>query len=580
MDDEVQSRLALNFANCFLEKAGQTTYQCKGNNEVFKKCMKTMDSNAFTAFSNFFTHTHNMCQFLMSQMWRENTAKTISTLSETSARAAEVTKQSLDMQDTLLANQAETLNYQKQIAANGSALSQALESSRANARALMEEFRASTDEQRTLIFSIFDRVSQLQSLVVSEVSWFYTVIFYSACLLLVYITTATKRTADARIPLIVLLTLNFVIERAICSFTLYGMENDGLGEGDESSWTIHLFDGTSYSVSDMPQIISSRIWFVRKLTCIVASIILSYFAYVFADYNVMNNKLLQDIQRQNLELRKSLDALQISHYQSASMSQSSLYTMGENQQTYSTIDVTDDTTKSIEIDENNSDSGDSTLSFNSTQTDRTWMVEADTAINNISSDDSFDEDSLYDESLLDTSELNKTFTIEDALNNLEKTGEAHVENVSSTTSMKIRRRSSRSPSVSKSTDSSVSTSSYTTPTRVRRRSCTPLISANSLAPLIENVESSSAPHNKSCYNLRDRKKIMSSYDRWDAYENPLLDSESPNSFGKLVKKMARITEKNSRRVRDVVLKEKELQAAMSPTTKNKTISSLAYSDDD
>ena len=101
------------------------------------------------------------------------------------------------------------LNYQKQIAANGSALSQALESSRANARALMEEFRASTDEQRALIFSIFDRVGQLQSLVVSEVSWFYTVIFYAGCLLLVYITTATKRTADARIPLIVLLTLNF-----------------------------------------------------------------------------------------------------------------------------------------------------------------------------------------------------------------------------------------------------------------------------------------------------------------------------------------------------------------------------------
>ena len=91
----------------------------------------------------------------MSQIWREEQAKTISQLSETSARAVEVTKESLDLQDTLLANQAETLTYQKQIAANGSALSQALESSRANARALMEEFRASTDEQRALIFSIF-----------------------------------------------------------------------------------------------------------------------------------------------------------------------------------------------------------------------------------------------------------------------------------------------------------------------------------------------------------------------------------------------------------------------------------------
>ena len=76
----MQSRLALDFANCFLDKAGQRTYPCTGNNDEFKKCMKEMDSNAFTAFSNFFTHTHNMCQFLMSQMWRENTAKTISIL--------------------------------------------------------------------------------------------------------------------------------------------------------------------------------------------------------------------------------------------------------------------------------------------------------------------------------------------------------------------------------------------------------------------------------------------------------------------------------------------------------------------
>ena len=538
--------------------------------------MKDMDSNAFTAFSNFFTHTHNMCQFLMSQMWRENTAKTISTLSETSARAAEVTKQSLDMQDTLLANQAETLLYQKQIAANGSALSQALESSRANARALMEEFRASTDEQRTLIFSIFDRVSQLQSLVVSEVSWFYTVIFYSACLLLVYITTATKRTADARIPLIVLLTLNFVIERAICSLTLYGVEN---GENDDSIWTINLFDGSSFHISDMPQIISTRIWFARKLTCVVATIILSYFAYVFEDYNVMNNKLLQDIQRQNFELRKSLDALQISHYQNSSLtSQPNLYRNGDHLHTFSDIDVTDDTTKDVRHD-NDSDSDDSTLSFNSTKTDRTWMLEADTTINNNSSDDSCEE-SIYDDDLLDTSELNKTFTIEDAVQNLEKAMETHVENVSSTSSIRIGMRSSRSPSVSKSTNSKVSSSSYTTPTRVRRRSCTPVLSESALTPLIENVESSSASLNKSCYNLRDRRKIVSSLQKWDAYENPVLESESPNSFGKLVKKMAKIAEKNSKKVREAVQKEKELQAAMSPLETKKMISSLAFSDDE
>ena len=54
LDDEIQTKLALNFANCFLEKAGQKTYPCNeqnndGNNGL-RNCLKAMDSNAFTAF--------------------------------------------------------------------------------------------------------------------------------------------------------------------------------------------------------------------------------------------------------------------------------------------------------------------------------------------------------------------------------------------------------------------------------------------------------------------------------------------------------------------------------------------------
>ena len=567
----------MDFANCFLERAGQKTYQCNEQTDdafEMKGCLSGMDSNSFTAFSNFFTHTHNMCQFLMSQIWREEQAKTISQLSETSARAVEATKESLDLQDTLLANQAETLTYQKQIAANGSALSQALESSRANARALMEEFRASTDEQRALIFSIFDRVGQLQSLVVSEVSWFYTVIFYSACLLVVYITTATKRTSDARIPLIIVLTINFVFERAICSFSLYGLEGDeavSKADNTEKTWTIHLFDGSRLNAADMPQIINTRIWLCRKLACIVATTILSYFAYVFRDYNVENNQLLKDIQQQNLELRESLNALQISHYQNSSyqsnysMSQTTSQSLGE-------IDVTDDSSRTL-ANENGeeSDSDDSTLSFNSTQTDQTWK--AGTEENWNDSDDSInDSESYYGDDMWDTNGLNETYSVShDFLNNFDENcidnleSSSVVENVSSTTSARIKSRYSRSPSAARSTASSVSSSTST----MRRRSCTPQTS--SLAPLIENVESSSSRLNNTCYSLRDRSKIVSKYDRWDA-------SESPNSFGKLVKKMAKITEKNSQKVRAAIQKDIEIKAA-SPVKGRQNTSLPTYSGD-
>ena len=77
-------RLALNFANCFLAKAGQSTFPCQPNTPIeaclqevrflnywlhwYLYCIIQVDNNAFTAYSNFFTHTQNMCYFLQSQV--------------------------------------------------------------------------------------------------------------------------------------------------------------------------------------------------------------------------------------------------------------------------------------------------------------------------------------------------------------------------------------------------------------------------------------------------------------------------------------------------------------------------------
>ena len=601
----MQTRLALAFANCFLEKTGQPTYHCEDKqDEELSECLKSIDSNAFTAFSNFFTHTHNMCQFLMSQIWRDNTEQTISSLGETSARAAEATRQSLDIQDTILSNQAETLNYQKQIAANGTALSQALEASRANARALMEEFRASTDEQRALIFSIFDRVGQLQSLVVSEVSWFYTIIFYVGCLLLVYLTTATRRTGDARIPLIILLTVNFCVERAICAASLYGMEGNvesSSVESGEGGATMYLFAESRFSLQDLPQVISYRIWMARKISIVFAIVVLTYFGYAFKDYNVMNNKLLQDIQRQNMELRRSLDLLQIVHQDNSTFIASQSSSFGSSVQvahhgdSFGNRDVTDHVAlplSSQDADQEDSDSDDSTLSFNSTQTDRTWMVDAEEEkFNESFSEASSDEmESHYGDDILNDEETEfKTYSTEARLDYHSLIGgnpaeSPLVENVSSTTpSTRLRRRSSRSPSLTKSTASSISTSgNYNTPRRGRRRSCTPTVGGHVLTPLIENVESSSSPLNQTCYNLRDRSKIMSRLDRWDAYDNPLLDTESPNSFGRLVAQMAKISQKNSRKVTAALEKQIKLHNETDATKMaTKTEANLdKYSDDE
>ena len=48
-------------------------------------------------------------------------------------------------------------------------------------------------------------------------SWIYSVLFYAGTLVLVHVMTATRRTADARFPLLMLFTLNALVERLICN---------------------------------------------------------------------------------------------------------------------------------------------------------------------------------------------------------------------------------------------------------------------------------------------------------------------------------------------------------------------------
>ena len=54
LTDDLQSRMALHFANCFLAQSGQKIYPCEDNVPI-STCLSTIDSNGFTAYSEFFT---------------------------------------------------------------------------------------------------------------------------------------------------------------------------------------------------------------------------------------------------------------------------------------------------------------------------------------------------------------------------------------------------------------------------------------------------------------------------------------------------------------------------------------------
>jgi len=76
LTEDVQQSLALQFANCFLEKAGQKTYPCNEVSDI-RKCFDGISDRAFTAYTSFFTHTQSICYFLQAQVWQVKTEKVV-----------------------------------------------------------------------------------------------------------------------------------------------------------------------------------------------------------------------------------------------------------------------------------------------------------------------------------------------------------------------------------------------------------------------------------------------------------------------------------------------------------------------
>lgn len=76
MDDQSQSRLAVDFTNCHLAKSGLTTYECTSEMSL-ADCTKPMVDSAaalaFNAYTHFYTHAESMCFYLQSREFQRST---------------------------------------------------------------------------------------------------------------------------------------------------------------------------------------------------------------------------------------------------------------------------------------------------------------------------------------------------------------------------------------------------------------------------------------------------------------------------------------------------------------------------
>ncbi|KAK3856277.1 hypothetical protein Pcinc_037387 [Petrolisthes cinctipes] len=242
LDDEVQSRLALSFTNCYLTRFGWTVYPCASEYPL-SSCMENLDSRAASVYASMLTNTLAMCHFLQAQAWHRSTSKAVHRLRETS--------ESVTSQLAEAVESAASLRQEMD--------AQILESRKA-LKTAFSEFRESTAEQRGLIVDVFDRVAQLQNLIMGEFSWFCSIVFYVVSVVMMMLVTCSSRTQGARLPALATLTFSLMFERFVVNFIL-----------------------TYHDSFDLQETIQCGVWVVRRLAVTVCCLLLLHTAIFFSD---------------------------------------------------------------------------------------------------------------------------------------------------------------------------------------------------------------------------------------------------------------------------------------------------------
>jgi len=280
LTENAQADVALKFTDCFLKMSGHESYEC-ANYPVRADCIKNMPDRAFNVYTEFYTHVYNICFYLQSQIWHEETERTIDRLSASTAHVTKQLEEAEQVQTMLLQQQRESMSVQQELLTNGLSLSEVFHTSQRNLKEMMQEFRTSTFEQKKMLFEVFDRLTSLHAWAIGEISWFNTVVFYISSIILMYVVTSTPRTHNARIWVFLIVTLNAVTERVVVNQFLRANIDQPEMFNESLYWWI---------------------WQCRKVMLSICAILIAIAVYQYCDYNAVNHQLLLKIQKQNIKV--------------------------------------------------------------------------------------------------------------------------------------------------------------------------------------------------------------------------------------------------------------------------------------
>lgn len=178
-------------------------------------------------------------------------------------------EQSVENQEELLNVQKESLSVQEKLLKHGHDLEK-----------IIETIVTSIDYSQQTILGV-------QNWLISEMAWFDSILFYVISLFFVFIFTSFRNTKSCRLPLFMLLLVGILSERFCCKLFLAFSSED--------------------NTNNLHVLLMKLIWFLRYTLVALCIITVLFAIYGYKDYQKINNRLLQEIQLQNIELAKLLE---------------------------------------------------------------------------------------------------------------------------------------------------------------------------------------------------------------------------------------------------------------------------------
>lgn len=283
LTDLSQAALAMKFTRCFMEMSGGGGTASEFCEVTNAECVRGLPERVFQAYTHFYTHTQNICFYLMHQLWHSETERTITLLRSHSQSVSKQLEDAGRLQVSLLHQQRVGLSIQEKLVEHGQNLSHSLLESRGNLAKLSEEFRNSTIEHGRLLGDLFKQLAQLHNWIVGEYLLIEQIVYYVALLIAVTIFTSSKRSESCRLALFLAATVNLLLEWII--------QKHFNREGLDKEPDIVLFD---------------RLWLVRKVFLCLMAFVYATMVILYVDYQRASMKLMQNIFEQNNEILKLL----------------------------------------------------------------------------------------------------------------------------------------------------------------------------------------------------------------------------------------------------------------------------------